>query len=141
MPSLLFLSLFNFSKGFELKSKVITIESERISDSKKLKKLVKELTALNSNLMVFGLPYSGKSYLIKAICDKDKKFITLEDEEVTEDRNGEKIKEEIGGRKWAVGHQFPTQSESVSDEYLADFLVKKMDLNPEKWLILRIKTK
>lgn len=121
--------------------KVIVVEKSKILDSAELEEIAKKCSNLNSNLAVFGLPFSGKSSLVKAICKKSKQFITVEEEEITKEENGLAIKKDNGNKKWAVGHQFPSMDEDVSDDYLREFLVENMKLDDKKWTIIRIKTK
>jgi adenylate kinase family enzyme len=91
--------------------------------------------------MVFGLPNSGKSTLVKAICKKSTKYWTLEEDEVQCEENGLTIKKDRPGAKWVVSHQLPTMDERITDTALSKFLAEKMGLNPKKWAIVRIKTK
>lgn len=119
--------------------KIITIEKNSIFDKTKLNKVVKELIALNSNLMIFGLANSGKSTLVKTVCNKDNRFETLDEEEITDDEDTILLNQDT--KKWAVGHQYPTSDETVSDTYLEDFFMEHIGLNPEKWAIIRIKSK
>lgn len=120
--------------------KIIRIEKNRILNKTELKKITKNLIKLNSNLMVFGLPWSGKSTIIKAILKKSSEFITLEEEEVLNNSDYLKLRKEIESKKWAVSHQMPSLNENVLDDYLRKFLKKEMDLDPKKWTIIRIKT-
>ncbi len=122
-------------------TEVIVVEKRKILDANELGKIAEKCVNLNSNLMVFGLPFSGKSSLAKAICKKSKQFVTLEEEEIMEEKNGLAIKKDIGNKRWAVGHQFPGMNENVSDGYLEKFLVENMGLDTTKWTIIRIKTK
>ena len=119
--------------------RVITVEKSKILGYAELEKIVEKCVNLNSNLLVFGLPWSGKSSLIKAICKKSRQFITVAEEEITEEKNGIAVKKGIGNKLWAVGHQFPGMNENVSDEYLEKFLVENMGLDTRKWAIIRIK--
>ena len=120
--------------------KVITIEKNAIFDKLKLDETVKKLIRLNSNLMIFGLPNSGKSTLVKAICKESKEFQTLEDEEATDNEDMILLKQK-NGKKWAVGHQFPTSHESISNEELKTFFTSILALEPKKWTIIRIISK
>ena len=121
--------------------KVIVVRKSQIFDKAELPKIVAKCISLDLNLVVFGLPQSGKSSLIKSICSASKKFDTLAEEESMEEAHDFELRRETKGRKWAVGHQFPTMDESTPDEYLESFLVNTMGLNPKKWAIVRIMTK
>ncbi len=120
--------------------RILTVEKNKILDFKELEKIAGNLAKMNYNIMVFGLPNSGKSALIKAILKKNSGFSTLDEEEVTDKEHVAKLKIEAG-KKWAVSHQYPTMDENVPDEYLQKFLAANIGLNPKKWAIIRIKTK
>ena len=118
--------------------KVIAAEKRKIFDKSRLEKLVEECINLNSNLIVFGLPWSGKSTLIKAICKKSNNFITLEEEEVTEEKDDLELRKDIGSQKWAVGHQFPfNQVESVTkhESIIAYVFAKKSCLKSQTLIV------
>lgn len=120
--------------------RVICVEKSQIFDKAELKLIVEKCVKLDLNLIVFGLPRSGKSSLVRAICAKSGWFVTFEEEEAMEEKHSLELKRDLKGKKWVVGHQFPSMDESVPDAYLKDFL-DKMGLNPQKWVIIRIKTK
>jgi len=121
--------------------KIIGVEKSRIFDAAELEKIAEKCANLGLNLVVFGLPQSGKSSLVRAICRKSKGFVTLEEEEVLEEAHVAELRKGFAGKKWAIGHQFPTMDENVSDSYLGRFFVENMGLNPKEWAIIRIKTK
>lgn len=121
--------------------KIISVEKSHIFDAAELEKIVEKCVGLDLNLVVFGLPQSGKSSLVKAICRKSKNFVTLEEDEVLEEWHAVELRKGVAGKKLAVGHQFPTMNENVPDSYLERFLVENMGLNPKEWAIVRIKTK
>ncbi|VVC00716.1 Uncharacterised protein [uncultured archaeon] len=113
-----------------------TINSSDIFDAAKLEGIALGLVCLNSNLLIFGLPYSGKSTLAKAICKTDRRFRTLEDEEILSEKDHKAI---LGKSKhlWCVGHQFPGQLQAIPDSELEAF-VSGMGLDASDWVILRI---
>lgn len=131
MQSGLFFFLSEYCKSMKI------IRSEDIFVDAKLQEIVKELAKLNSNLIIFGLHHSGKSTLVKAICKADSRFITLKEEEMLSEEDTEKILANSGAL-WCVSHQYPNQSQDVSDGYLAGF-VKSMKLGLDKWNIIRIR--
>ena len=113
------------------------IDSEDIFENTKLQGLAKELVESNSNILIFGLPHSGKSTLVKAVCKADSRFITLKHEEIISCDDNTKI---VGDSPnfWCVGHQYPNQKQDVSDDYLTEF-AENMKLNSDKWNIIRIR--
>ena len=119
---------------------VITVRKSLFEDKQKFKELIEELAGLDSNLMVFGLPNSGKSTLVKAVCGKNSKFCTLPEEEVMDEEGTAEIRTEPEDKKWAVSHQYPAMHGNATDKELKDFLEQKMGLNPKKWQIIRINT-
>jgi hypothetical protein len=122
-------------------AQIIVVKKSQIFDKAELAEIVGKCIALDLNLIVFGLPQSGKSSLIKAICRKSRKFHTLSEEESMEEVHDFELRQEHEGMKWAIGHQIPTMDEGISDEFLERFIVEKMGLNPKKWAIIRIMTK
>lgn len=122
-------------------TRIIVLEKSKILNSAELERIAKSLAKINSNLLIFGLPNSGKSLLVKAVCKKSTRFITLKEEEILDEKNGEALKQAIGNKKWVAGHQFPTMDENTPDQRLIDFVIEKMGLNPKEWTIIRIKTK
>jgi len=121
-------------------AKVFVVKKSQIFEAVELDKIAKKLVKLDLNIIVFGLPQSGKSTIIKAICKKSKEFDTLEEEEAMEEAHAAELRREVAGKKWAVSHQLPTMDENVPDSYLESFLVERIGLNPKKWAITRIKT-
>ncbi|GEM_PF-2788221 len=119
----------------------ITVQKSLFEDKQKFRELIEELAGQDSNLMVFGLPNSGKSTLVKAVCGKNNKFCTLPEEEIMDEESAAEIKAEPEGKKWAVSHQYPGMHGNTTDKELKDFLEQKMGLEPEKWQIIRINTK
>ena len=112
------------------------IKSEDIFDAKKITTIASELASLNSGIIVFGLPHSGKSTLVRAICSKDKRFKTLDEEEILSDEDARAILQK-SKTFWCVSHQFPGQNQDVSEDYLRGFC-EGVGLNQKEWLIVKI---
>ncbi|PIU21516.1 MAG: hypothetical protein COT15_01895 [Candidatus Diapherotrites archaeon CG08_land_8_20_14_0_20_34_12] len=115
---------------------VVPVESSKIFVSSELNKIVEELVSYNSNLIIFGLPNSGKSTLVKRVCSFDPRFKTLEHEEVLSAEDNKRLLRKCR-KLWCVGHQYPTQNQNVSADYLQWF-VAGMGLDIGKWAIIRI---
>lgn len=120
--------------------KVLFVKQSKIFNSIELKKIVKKLIELNSNLIVFGLPQSGKSTIVKAVCLQSKKFQTLNEEELILEEDVSKLKQTFGKKLWIISHQYPTLNENVPNNYLIEF-AQQTGLNSKNWAIIRIKTK
>lgn len=113
-----------------------TIRSKDIFDPEKCKKLAAELAGLDSSLVIFGLPHSGKSTLVQAICETATWFRTLPEEEVL-NKADQKLILKVSNRFWAVGHQFPSQNQGLADLELEKFAVNQ-GFSLDKWQIVRI---
>jgi adenylate kinase family enzyme len=120
--------------------RIIIVEKSRVFGHCELEKIASELAGMNRNLIVFGLPNSGKSTLIKAVLKKNGKFCTINEEELLEEWQASAIVR-THEKKWIVSHKYPTTDENVPDEQLQRFLAERLGLNPEKWAIIRIKAK
>ena len=113
-----------------------TIKSADILDSKKVNGIAAGLVSLNSNLLIFGLPHSGKSTLVKVVCKADNRFKTLDEEEILSDKDQKAILKK-SKKLWCVSHQFPGQLQTIPDSELERFF-SSMGLNSSIWTIVRI---
>lgn len=112
------------------------VRSNSIFSEHELVQVAKRLAASNLNIIIFGLPSSGKSTLVKTICSADKRFETLEEEEILSKEDGERILKK-SNKFWCVSHQFPGQNQDVSEDYLKGF-VEGMGLKLSEWIIVKI---
>ncbi|MFH1225059.1 MAG: GTPase [Candidatus Diapherotrites archaeon] len=117
---------------------VMRAESAEIFDAEKRAALAGRLAKQGKNILIFGMPNSGKSTLVKAICSADARFRSTGHEELLTERDMGLVRRGKSRGFWAVGHQFPGQGEGIADAELARFAEKTLRLNLEKWLILRI---
>ncbi|MBI4044426.1 MAG: hypothetical protein HY392_01835 [Candidatus Diapherotrites archaeon] len=112
------------------------MDSKDLFDKEKCALIAKKLASFNKNIIIFGLHNSGKSTLVKAICKADKKFHTLEEEEIISDDDAAKLLEK-SKKLWAVGHQYPSQYQHVSEDFLQGFAAG-MKLTQKIWIIIKI---
>jgi len=115
---------------------MIIVNSKDLFGKKELEKTAGMLIALNKNIIIFGLPYSGKSTLVKAVCKTDKNFKTIPEEELLSDQDIKTVLKKSTDF-WCVSHQYPSQKQDVSEHYLNKF-AEKMDLDLKKWRIVKI---
>jgi AAA+ ATPase superfamily predicted ATPase len=112
------------------------VNSQDIFNKEKCSKIVNELTSSGKNILIFGMHNSGKSTLVKAACKTDKRFKTLEEEEVLSDKDGLKLLKK-SKKLWCVGHQYPGQSQDATKDYLTGF-AEGMGLKLKDWVIVKI---
>ena len=79
------------------------LKSKDIFDVKKLAKIAANMAALNISVIAFGFPGSGKSTFVKAICNANKKFETLDEEEILSKEDERKLMAK-SKKLWCVSH-------------------------------------
>ena len=115
---------------------MIKVKSEHLFDKSELPVIASAIASHGKNIIIFGLYNSGKSTLVREICRIDRRFKTLDEEEIISSEDTEKIMKKTK-KLWAISHQYPTQNQNVSFDYLIKFSITG-NLSPKNWLIVKI---
>jgi adenylate kinase family enzyme len=116
-------------KNFEC---IIAKDSE-IENKRFLFALASGLAQQRKNIVIFGLPFSGKTRLAKAIKDKSQEKTVID--EWMDSEHSKAIRKQ---KNLVVTHQFPAADRESTEEEIKEFLLKQ-GLLPEEWVVVLIR--